>query len=345
MKPKTSGYKLAASQAVNLVPTSCDPYPATRILRLATCHLRLAARRPWLWLALVVLLSLACALGGGATAIPPQRPAAYEIQTATPTLDPNRVTPELERLEAEPAVVLPMLDAPTHTPNPNAPTPRPSPTPFATLPLLEAPVEMTATLALTAAVAMAAPTRRVVTPDPPLQGGDWDFETEFIPWPNPYGEPCPGAAVASGWTAFVEDGPYGSSCMNENLYQPNVFSGRKSQEITFDFIQANSGVWRAISTRPGHRYSIAAFAKHDRSLSPVQMALGIDLTGGTVWNAETVQWFAWDEGGEDVWTATEETVTATGESMTIFIKGFHPMAEQGGKTVIDNVSVTDLGVE
>ncbi len=29
--------------------------------------------------------------------------------------------------------------------------------------------------------------------------------------------------------------------------------------------------------------------------------------------------------------------------MTIFIKGFHPMAEQGGKTVIDNVNITDLG--
>ena len=28
--------------------------------------------------------------------------------------------------------------------------------------------------------------------------------------------------------------------MNENLYQPNVFSGLKSQEITFDFIAANS---------------------------------------------------------------------------------------------------------
>ncbi len=30
--------------------------------------------------------------------------------------------------------------------------------------------------------------------------------------------------------------------------------------------------------------------------------------------------------------------------MTIFIRGHHPVAEQGGKTVIDNVSVTDLGL-
>jgi hypothetical protein len=133
--------------------------------------------------------------------------------------------------------------------------------------------------------------------------------------------------------------------MNENLYKPNVFSGFKSQEITFDFISANSGVWRTIPTKAGRRYSIMAYAKHDRSLSPVEMALGVDLTGGSIWDAASVQWFPWDDGAEDAWLATEETITAAGEKMTIFIKGYHPLAEQGGKTVLDNVSVTDLGVE
>jgi hypothetical protein len=151
--------------------------------------------------------------------------------------------------------------------------------------------------------------------------------------------------VASGWVAFVEDGQYGSSCMNENLYQPNVFSGLKSQEITFDFIAANSGILRPIPTKVGHRYKIVAYAKHDHSIAPVQMALGVDLSGGTDWTAETIQWFAWDSDPEDTWNPTEEIVTATGEVMTIFIKGFHPQGDQGGKTVIDNVSVTDLGVE
>jgi hypothetical protein len=125
--------------------------------------------------------------------------------------------------------------------------------------------------------------------------------------------------------------------MNENLYQPNVMTGLKSQEMTFDFISANSGIFRTIPTKVGHRYQIIAHAKHDRSIAPVQMTLGIDLTGGTAWNAETVQWFLWDGSAEDTWVPTEEIVTATGESMTIFIKGFHPMADQGGKTVIDNV--------
>ena len=74
------------------------------------------------------------------------------------------------------------------------------------------------------------------------------------------------------------------------------------------------------------------------------MYLGVDLTGGTVWNGETVEWFAWDSEVEDAWVPSEAIVTATGESMTIFIRGHHPVAEQGGKTVIDNVSVTDLGL-
>jgi hypothetical protein len=297
----------------------------------------------WLVLAGILWPLLACFIGGSpATAIPPGRPADFEVQTATPTPDPKRVTPTVT--EAEAVVIIPLSDVPTHTPDPNAPPTSP-PLPTATLIsiTIEATVELTPTVVLTQEIAPTPSPRPAVTPDPPLEGGDWDFETDFVPWPNPYGEPCPGAAVASGWTAFVEQGPYGSSCMNENLYQPNVFSGAKSQEMTFDFISANSGIFRTIPTRVGHRYSIVAYAKHDRSLSPVQMALGVDLSGNTAWNAETVQWFPWDNGAEDTWVETEETVTATGEQMTIFIKGFHPMAEQGGKTVIDKVSVTDLG--
>jgi hypothetical protein len=260
-------------------------------------------------------------------------------------------TPEPLEPDAEAVVIVPLGDAPTHTPDPNVVTPTPLllPTPTASLLPLDPTVELTSTTELTQTneiTAVATPVARArpaVELDPPLQGGDWDFEDEFIPWPNPYGEPCPGASVASGWTAFVEEGQYGSSCMNENLYGPNVFSGLKSQEITFDFISANSGVYRTIPTKVGHRYNIVAYAKHDFSIAPVEMFLGIDQTGGTAWFAETVQWFAWDDGAEDTWVATEETVTATGEAMTIFIRGFHPMADQGGKTVIDNVSVSDLG--
>jgi hypothetical protein len=295
------------------------------------------------WFVLPVTLwpLLACFAGSTATAIPPGRPANYEIQIATPTLDPAQITPTIE-VVGEVAIIAPLSDAPTYTPDPNALIVTPTPV---IIVVTATPEQITATPVITVVVAPTSPPRPTATPAPPQQGGEWDFESDFVPWPNPYGEPCPGAAVASAWTAFVENGPYGSSCMNENLYQPNVQSGLKSQEITFDFIAANSGVLRTIPTAPGHRYSIKAFAKHDHSISPVEMALGVDLTGGTSWAAETVQWFPWDGSAEDAWVETEETITASGEQLTIFIKGFHPVADQGGKTVIDNVSVTDLGPE
>lgn len=311
----------------------------------------------WLVTSGLGLTSLACLVGSPpATAIPVGLPESYEVQTATPTRDPSLAPAETTEPAAEAASgVLGLGDAPTHTPDPNRqPTPTATLVVVPTLPEPESEV-VTQTLAVTESAGLTETTETAVVeaappppaparePDPPRQGGDWDFEGDYVPWGNPYGEPCPGASVAPGWAAFVEDGPYGSSCFNENLYQPNVFSGIASQEITFDFISANSGVFRVIPTNPGHRYSITAFAKHDRSISVVQMSLGVDLSGGTEWSEGTVQWFPWDDGAEDTWVATEETVTATGEQMTIFIKGFHPMADQGGKTVIDNVTVTDLG--
>jgi hypothetical protein len=177
-------------------------------------------RLMWLALAGLALLSLACLIGSrSGTAIPAERPADFEVQTATPTLDPGLMT--LESETNEPTLVARMADAPTHTPDPNRPPPTftPLPAPTATLLPPESTAEITPTLALTQPALPTLPPRPTITPDPPLQGGDWGFEVNFIPWPNPYGEPCPGAAVAAGWTAFVEDGPYGSSCMNENLYQ------------------------------------------------------------------------------------------------------------------------------
>lgn len=300
------------------------------------------------WWAGLVLWLLACSLGPGAgTAIPAARPANFEIQTATPTLDPDLATVELEP-DSSGSEIVPLGDAPTYTPDPRATPTRPLlPTASPVVTLIETTeVEPTVTPETATPVVEtipANPPTEAIELEPPLEGGDWDFETDFVPWPNPFGEPCPGAAVASGWTAFVDEGEFGSSCMNENLYQPNVFSGIKSQEITFDFISANSGVWRTIPTKPGHRYNIIAHAKHDFSRVSVQMFLGVDLNGGAVWNAETVQWFPWDGEADDTWNATEETITASGERMTIFIRGYHPSAEQGGKTVIDAVSVTHLG--
>jgi hypothetical protein len=85
--------------------------------------------------------------------------------------------------------------------------------------------------------------------------------------------------------------------------------------------------------------------KREFSPAKVQMYLGLDVTGGSNWEAETVQWFPWREDLDDQWARTEETITATGETMTVFIKGVHPYAEPGGAMRLDSISVTDKGAQ
>jgi hypothetical protein len=169
------------------------------------------------------------------------------------------------------------------------------------------------------------------------------MEEGFVSGSSPLGEDCGGWAVAAGWNAFVTPGNPASSCLNENKNIANVHSGQRSQELTFDFTATTAGIYRTVSVTPGHRYTIAAWGKHIKSASPVELALGIDLSGGQDHQAASVQWFPWDEAAEDAWVHTEETVTATGPSMTIFLKAHHPQPAQGGATLFDDVRVVDLG--
>jgi len=169
------------------------------------------------------------------------------------------------------------------------------------------------------------------------------MEAGFVPGVSPLGEDCPGWAVAVGWQAFVGQGTLASSCLNEYKNAANVYSGERSQEITFDFISSEAGIWRRAQTIPGHRYRIEARGKHVRSASPVELALGVDLIGGENWQATPVQWHPWNETEEEVWVHTQVVVKAAGESLTLFLKGYHPFAAQGGATLFDNVRVEDLG--
>jgi hypothetical protein len=72
--------------------------------------------------------------------------------------------------------------------------------------------------------------------------------------------------------------------------------------------------------------------------------LGVDLTGGTNFESTTVTWHPWRDLTPDWWIATQETVTATGASLTIFLRAVHPVAEPGGNTMFDTVRITDLGL-
>lgn len=169
------------------------------------------------------------------------------------------------------------------------------------------------------------------------------MEAGFEPGRSPLGEDCPGWAVATGWSAFVAPGNPASSCLNENKNPANVQSGQRSQEITFDFIAAEAGIYRRAQTIPGHQYRIEAWGKHIRSAAPVVLSLGVDLAGGEDWRGQSVTWYPWVETQEDAWVHSQATVTGKGEAMTLFLKGYHPMAVQGGATLFDDVRVLDLG--
>jgi predicted phosphoadenosine phosphosulfate sulfurtransferase len=80
-----------------------------------------------------------------------------------------------------------------------------------------------------------------------------------------------------------------------------------------------------------------------QSESPVELSLGVDLTAGENWEVAAVTWHPWDETGEDIWVRTQVTVRATGPALTIFLKGYHQFAAQGGATLFDDVQVIDLG--
>jgi hypothetical protein len=257
----------------------------------------------------------------------------FEIQTATPTITP----------------VFFLADAPTYTPDPNAtPTPLITSTMTATVTstltvkLTETPTPEVQATKAPAALPTFTPT---VPPAEPLRGGFWDFEEGFEPWLNPYGDACPGSGLANGWTSFTTQDQFGSACMNETVWKANVHSGISAQEITFAYVGIEAGVFRTAPVIPGHRYTIEAFMRREFSPAKVEVFLGIDLNGGSDWQSESVQWFPWLEDLDDEWARTEATATATGETMTIFLKGSHPYPEPGGILRLDSISIVDNGSE
>jgi len=262
---------------------------------------------------------------------------AFEVQTATPTISL-------------------MFEVATFTPVPKAtPTPTLTPTPEITVTVIS---ETDAAAPPVEAAAPPVPAEVPAPPPPPpppptptvplaepLRGGVWDFEDGFQPWANPYRDACPGSGLANGWTAFTNRDQYGSACMNQTVWKDNVHSGQSAQEVTFAYVGIEAGVYRPAPTLPGHRYTIEAHMRREFSPAKVSVFLGVDLTGGTNWEADTVQWFPWDEDVDDAWGATNVTITATGETMTVFLKGSHPYPEPGGTLRLDNISIEDIGPE
>jgi len=253
--------------------------------------------------------------------------------TDTPVVSPpTEIVPTTEGpslFGMTPTAVLPQGTlAPADTPIP-PPTNTPQPTPTT----VEETEVATATI----------PPKPSAPPDEPRQGGSWDMEDGFEVWLNPFGDNCSGSKTAVGWTGFTSRGQYGSACLYLNEFGPNVFSGQYSQQVTFDFVDAHAGLYRVIDTQPGHTYQVTARIKHVHTLPPMQFHFGVDLSGGANWEAETVQWTPWAEFRENEWITHTQSFTAEGPQTTIFIKGFHDTASQGGATYIDAIEVIDQG--
>ncbi len=291
-----------------------------------------------------ILLAMGATQCGSAD-LPVTSPAAgtpLSLLLPTGTLTPTPTVPPVHS-----ATPLP-TESPTHTqtapPSTNTPEPTeatPAVLPTQAPPTEGAPLPPTATAQPPQPTSAPQPTAR--PPLPAQQGGEWDMEAGFAPGFSPLGETCPGWAVANGWQAFVAPGDPASSCLNENKNPDNVHSGQRSQELTFDFIHAEAGIFRQAQTVPGHRYRIEAWGKHIRSASQVELFLGLDPTGGQNWQAGSVTWHPWDETQEDAWVHTQVVVQAQAEALTLFLKGYHPLAVQGGATLFDDVRVIDLG--
>lgn len=269
-------------------------------------------------------------------------PEVPVIEKSTPTPSPTEPSAEAAVPVATDSTLFEMVPAKVVvTVEPSTPTPEVEPSETPTEAVQEESATDTVTPENTEETPV--PAKPAGPPDAPRKGGSWDMEDGFEVWINPFGDNCSGSKVAVGWKGFTSRGQYGSSCLYINEYGPNVYSGRSSQQVTFDFTDSHAGLYRIIDTRPGHTYQVTARLKHVHTLPPMQYHFGFDLTGGGNWEGETVTWAPWDEFREDDWITHEETFAATGEQTTIFIKGFHDTASQGGATYIDAIEIIDLG--
>ncbi len=295
-----------------------------------------------LWWASLILFvpGLVCAFAKQTPQPGPElQQLSFEIQTATPTTPAVLSLVDTSKKRATPSPTATLMITPTQVVT----------SAQVTTATLETEVEATEETAPTEETtseptAIPQPTVPVATSEP-LRGGEWDFEVDFAEWFNPHGDACPGSGLANGWTAFTTRDQFGSSCFNETTWADNVYLGGSAQEITFAYVGNQAGIFKTAPTIPGHRYTVEAHMRREFSPAKVEVFLGIDLSGGTDWQAETVQWFPWNEDFNDQWSRTEETVTATAEGMTIFIQGKHPYPEPGGALRIDSISVVDVGPE
>jgi hypothetical protein len=237
-------------------------------------------------------------------------PVTHNAATDTPAPSDTHAPPVAPSATGEPVKTVPPAAPPTRRPT-AVPTEAPSPL---------------------------APT---IAPQPPREGGSWDFENGFFARASGFEGRVD--YVGNEWDYFRHRGQFGQPTFNENKNPVNVRRGVRSQEIAFESSDGDAGIFRTIDVIPNHRYLISAWGIHYPSPTPIELDLGVDLTGGVDSRARTIQWNPWLAQGEAKWLHTQVTVTATGAKMTIYLRATHRTAAPGGATLFDDVQVHDLG--
>jgi hypothetical protein len=150
-----------------------------------------------------------------------------------------------------------------------------------------------------------------------------------------------GNGVGEGWYSFSSNG-YGATYA---VVSDPVYDGSSAQQVVSPQPSTSNqyaGVYQVVATESGSDYMVRAWNRtHFAGGSAWDhiARLGIDLTGGTDFLANSVEWYEFDS-AKDTWHQLELNVTATSSAMTIFLQSWRKWASGGDSlTWFDHVAV------
>ena len=136
------------------------------------------------------------------------------------------------------------------------------------------------------------------------------------------------SGVARSWTSWQSSW---SNSITFGMASVNKHDGDHSQYwAREDSLRFNGGVYQKILVTPNMDYNISAWLKRQGNASDQWLEFGYDLTGGTDPESANVQYTALQSQGSNVWVNYTDSVTATGNWITLFAKGGH--YEQDGSS-------------
>jgi len=156
---------------------------------------------------------------------------------------------------------------------------------------------------------------------------------------------APGSAVGTGWASFSSGG-YPAAF---DVVSDQVHAGSRAQRVRSLQPTSNdkyAGIHQVVATQAGQTYTVSTWSRTHFAggIAWDHIArLGIDLAGGSNFEAPSVQWHEFDS-AKDLWHPLERRVTATGTSMTIYLQAWRKWASGGDSfTWFDDVQLIGSG--